>query len=35
VREVALEMSGLGKAELEALLDPAKLTEPGLRGASK
>jgi fumarate hydratase class II len=35
VREVALERSGLGKAELEALLDPAKLTEPGLRGASK
>jgi fumarate hydratase class II len=30
VREVALEMSGLEKAELEELLDPAKLTGPGL-----
>ncbi len=35
VREVALEMSGLGKAELDELLDPAKLTEPGLMGAKK
>ena len=33
LREVALEMSGLGKAELEELLDPTKPTEPGLRGA--
>jgi len=35
VREVALEMSGLEKAELEELLDPAKLTEPGLMGGRK
>ena len=28
VREVALEMSGLDKAKLDALLDPAKQTEP-------
>jgi len=35
VREVALEMSGLEKAELEELLDPAKLTEPGLMGGKK
>ena len=33
VREVALEMSGLEKAELEGLLDPAKLTGPWLMEA--
>ncbi len=30
VREVALELSGLDSAKLQALLDPAKQTEPGL-----
>jgi fumarate hydratase class II len=35
VLEVAQEVSELGKAELEALLDPARLTVPGLMGAGK
>lgn len=30
VREVALEMSGLTAEELDRLLDPAAMTEPGL-----
>jgi fumarate hydratase class II len=32
VFDVALEMSGLSKAELERLLDPAALTQGGLHG---
>ena len=35
VLELALEMSGLQKAELEELLDLAKQTEPGLIGAGQ
>jgi fumarate hydratase class II len=31
VREVAMESSGLDKAEIEELLDSARLTEPGLK----
>ena len=33
VFDVALEMSGLGEAELRRLLDPAALTRGGLHGA--
>jgi fumarate hydratase, class II len=29
IRQVALEISGLDKARLDELLDPAKQTEPG------
>jgi len=32
VREVARETTGLGDAELDELLDPARMTEPGLGG---
>jgi fumarate hydratase class II len=32
IREVAREKTSLSEAELEALLDPAKMTEPGLGG---
>jgi fumarate hydratase class II len=35
VGDVAREMSGLGKPVLEALLDPARQTEPGLIGSGK
>ena len=35
VREVALEISGLEKAELEKLFALAKQTEPGLMGAGE
>ena len=35
VPELALEVSGLEKAELEALLDLARQTEPGLNEASR
>jgi aspartate ammonia-lyase len=30
VREVALERAGLSEAELDAVLDPAKMVEAGL-----
>jgi fumarate hydratase class II len=33
VREVARERTSLGEAELDEVLDPAKMTEPGLTGA--
>ena len=32
IREVAREKTSLSEAELDALLDPAKMTEPGLGG---
>jgi fumarate hydratase class II len=32
IREIAAERSGLSAAELERLLDPARMTEPGLGG---
>ena len=32
VREVAQEMTSLTDSELDDLLDPAKMTEPGLGG---
>jgi fumarate hydratase class II len=35
VFDVALEMSGLGEAELRRLLDPAALTQGGLKGGLK
>jgi fumarate hydratase, class II len=34
IREVAREMSGLSEEELNELLDPAKMTEPGTTLAS-
>jgi fumarate hydratase class II len=33
ILEVAREMTSLSEAELDALLDPAKMTEPGLGGS--
>jgi fumarate hydratase class II len=32
IREVAREKTSLSEAELDALLDPATMTEPGLGG---
>lgn len=33
VKEVAAELSGLGEDELDSLLDPAELAEPGIKGS--